>query len=224
MADETGKPKPENGSTSPQRSTFTPSQRISSRGERAERLSRWAIGGLIVAAIAPIIFLGQSREPDQVIVLGADGTIHIGALENLGDDSALFREILLQATKAMFDRSAVGIESREMVAKLFSNSAITRLNKDVEWEMPYLTSREIRSWALPSEITPLKNENGRRVYRVAGTLTVAGNYKGTPIAATDSFVVVMVLDRNPRFGDQARYPFIVTDFRILEPKRPDNLK
>ncbi len=156
-----------------------------------------------------------------MFVLGADGTIHIGALESLGNDSALFNEILVQATKALFDRSPVGLENMELVQRVFSNSAIQKINADVAWEMHFLKSRNIRSWALPSNIDFVKRDkSGGRIYQIKGQLTIAGNYKGTAIADSEQFTVIMQLERNPRYADQARYPFYVTDFYIAEPKRP----
>ena len=212
------------GEASVERALFTPALRIASGQDKARRLYYVSLIALSLAAIFPTLYLIVNREPDKVFVLDGDGTIHIGPLESLHPQSSIFQEVLIQVTKAMFDRTSVGIESPEMVKKLFSAKAIQALNKDVQWELPYLESRNVRQQVSIGEIVPIKNENGYRVYQVTGILNIAGIYKGTKVVDSDPFVVLIALTRNPRWEDKARYPFIVSDFLIRQPKRPDSYK
>lgn len=208
---------------SKQRNSFSPTKRFAS--EHTQKLV-WqiiAIASLVFAVVTVLIFNAQNKNQPLALVLDGGGTFHVGPLEKLGDSNEVFVQIALQATQAIFDRNKFGLENPELVKSLFADRAVAKLNQDVSWQLPDLKARDIRQQASVSDVDVMREVQGVRFFRVAGTLTRAGQVRGSRISDTEPFAMIVSIVLNPRISERGQYPFKIADFRIDQPARPPEI-
>lgn len=205
------------------RSKFLPKARLAS--EHVQKQIWMAVAAVAVAAAiaSPLVMNHQNRKMPLALVLDGSGTFHIGPLETIGSSSDVLVEIVLQACSGILDRNRNGIENSELVRRLFMPSAITKLNKDVEWQKADLEARDLRQQATVGEVTIMRESRGARFFRASGTISSAGQVRGSRISNTEPFVMLVSVLPNPNLSDRRRYPFLVADFRIDEPARPPGI-
>jgi hypothetical protein len=180
---------------------------------------------LVFAALAPIYFLKNLQKQENIIVLDGSGTMTIGPIEKLNAASPLFTQLVLQASKAMFERSKVGLENAELVQALLSKKGITKLNEDVRWQLPDLRAKDLRQHATIEKIDVVRDGGAGNVrfYRLEGQINSAGMVNGSAISYTEPLIALISITPNPRLSDRARYPYLVADFRIDQPPRPSGI-
>jgi hypothetical protein len=216
------KTEPKNGQPSPYQTKFGPRKILASQAKQTQFAYILAALALCFAAISPHYFLHKLHQQENIIVLDGSGTMTIGPIERLNATSPLFTELVLQASKAMFERSKVGLENPELVTSLFTASAIAKLNDDVRWQLPDLQAKDLRQHATIEKINVIRDGGAgkARFYRLEGQINSAGMVGGSPISYTEPLIAILSIVPNSRIADRARYPFLVADFRIDQPPRP----
>lgn len=165
------------------------------------------LGGVLLA-------IKLLRAPQQVFVLDAAGNITTGPLETLRKDSALFTAIAGQATLQFFSRGPGGLDNPELAQRLFTEPCYLKLVDDVRGAQSEMEAKDLRYKPEIREYDlSIPDDNGRRIIRVSGFITISGAVDGLALADKREFKLTLALVPNPDFAGRGMYPFVVSAFR-----------
>jgi len=140
---------------------------------------------MVVAAASPLLSLwmlerGTANLREGVWAYSVDGagTIHFGPAKPADGQSALFREILLQAAQACFTRNPSGLSYPEVARRIFVADSWRALDADVRDQLPERKRRNLYDHPEVEGIDVL-DEGARARYRVRGFIVRAGAVDGT---------------------------------------------
>jgi len=141
---------------------------------------------MVVAAASPLLSLwmlerGTANLREGVWAYSVDGagTIHFGPAKPADGQSALFREILLQAAQACFTRNPSGLSYPEVARRIFVADSWRALDADVRDQLPERKRRNLYDHPEVEGIDVL-DEGARARYRVRGFIVRAGAVDGLP--------------------------------------------
>jgi hypothetical protein len=179
---------------------------------------------IAVAIVVPLICLvlvGQAvrdaRTPQTTIALDGSGVMHIGPLESLNPDAALFREISLQIAQTHFNRNPKGLDAAEMAERLYTSESLKNLQDEVAAEASLMERRNYFQQVQVVEIEPLDKGDLKQKpkYRIKGYIVRNGIVDG--ISQRESpmyFRLTVELDQNPDFGVRGQYPYKVNRYKL----------
>ncbi len=197
------------------RSTFTPATRWV-----AEHQIK--VLCMVVAAASPLASLwllerGTSNLRAGIWAFSVDGagTIHYGPVKPADAQSALFREILLQAAQACFTRNPAGLSYPEVARRIFVGDSWKTLEGDVRAELPERRRRNLYDHPEVEGIDVLEEGASPR-FRVRGFVVRSGAVEGLPYQPpAGEFHLVVELSAQEDAMQQGRYPFVVVRHRAV---------
>jgi hypothetical protein len=143
------------------------------------------------------------------------GTIHFGPVKPADAQSALFREILLQAAQACFTRNPSGLSYPEVARRIFVADSWKALDADVRDQLPERKRRNLYDHPEVEGIDAL-DEGARARYRVRGFIVRTGAVDGLPYQPPPGeFHLVVELAPQEDALQQGRYPFVVVRHRAV---------
>jgi len=177
---------------------------------------------LVVAAASPLLSLwilerGTANLREGVWAYSVDGagTIHFGPVRPADAQSALFREILLQAAQACFTRNPSGLSYPEVARRIFVSDSWRALEADVRGQLPERKRRNLFDHPEVEGIDVL-DEGARGRYRVRGFIVRTGAVDGLPYQPPPGeFHLVVELAPQDDALQQGRYPFVVVRHRAV---------
>ena len=175
---------------------------------------------MAVAAASPMASLwmlerGTANLSRGVWAYSVDGvgTIHYGPVRPAEARSALFREILLQATQACFTRNPSGLSYPEVARRIFVGDSWRTLDADVRAEVPERRRRNLYDHPEVEGIDVLEEGASPR-YRVRGFVVRSGAVEGLPYQPpAGEFHLVVELAPQEDAMQQGRYPYVVVRHR-----------
>jgi hypothetical protein len=175
---------------------------------------------LIVAILSPLLSLGllvrgTGRLQAGIWTYSVDGagTIHYGPVAPADAQSALFREILLQATQAYFTRNPAGLSYPEVARRMFVDDSWRQLEAEVRAQAPERKRRNLYDHPEVEGIEVL-DEGGVARYRIRGFLVRSGAMDGLPYEpAPGEFHLIVEVSPQVDALLAGRYPFVVTRHR-----------
>ena len=194
-------------------STFTPAARWV--GEHQVKVLC-----MIVAVASPLASLwmlerGAAGLRQGIWAYSVDGagTIHYGPVKQADAESALFREILLQAAQACFTRNPSGLSYPEVARRIFVGESWRTLSGDVRAELPERKRRNLYDHPEVEGIDVLDDGSPPR-YRVRGFVVRTGAVEGLPYQPPPGeFHMIVELAPQEDAMQQGRYPFVVVRHR-----------
>jgi hypothetical protein len=196
-------------------STFTPSARWV-----AEHQVK--VLCMVVATLSPLASLwmlergtGNLRAGVWAYSVDGAGTIHYGPVRPAEAESALFREILLQAAQACFTRNPAGLSYPEVARRIFVGDSWKSLDSEVRSELPERKRRNLYDHPEVEGIDVLEEGASPR-YRVRGFVVRSGAVEGLPYQPpAGEFHLVVELAPQEDAMQQGRYPFVVVQHRAV---------
>jgi hypothetical protein len=175
---------------------------------------------MVVAAAAPMASLwllerGTERLREGVWAYSVDGagTIHYGPVRPAEAQSALFREILLQAAQACLTRNPSGLSYPEVARRIFVGESWKALEGEVRSELP--ERKRLNLYDHPEvEGIDVLDEGSSPRYRVRGFIVRSGAVEGLPYQPPPGeFHLIVELAPQEDAMQQGRYPFVVVRHR-----------
>jgi len=195
------------------RSTFTPAARWV-----AEHQVKMLC--MLVATASPLASLlvlerGTANLRQGVWAYSVDGagTIHFGPVKPADASSALFREILLQATEACLTRNPTGLSYPELARRIFVGESWRTLEADLRAEAPARRRRNLYDHPEVEGIDVLDDGASPR-YRIRGFVVRSGAVEGLPYQPpAGEFHLIVELAPQEDALQEGRYPFVVVRHR-----------
>jgi hypothetical protein len=177
---------------------------------------------MVVAAVSPLVSLcilerGTANLRNGIWAYSVDGagTIHYGPVKPAEAQSALFREILLQAAQACFTRNPSGLSYPEVARRIFVGDSWKALEGDVRSDLPERKRRNLYDHPEVEGIDVLEEGSAPR-YRVRGFVVRSGAVEGLPYQPPPGeFHLVVELAPQEDAMQQGRYPFVVVRHRAI---------
>jgi hypothetical protein len=177
---------------------------------------------MIVATVSPVASLwmlarGTANLRQGVWAYSVDGagTIHYGPVQPADAQSALFREILLQATQACLTRNPSGLSYPEVARRIFVGESWKTLEADVRSELPERKRRNLYDHPEVEGIDVL-DEGPTPRYRVRGFVVRSGAVEGLAYQPPPGeFHLIIELAEQQDAMQQGRYPFVVVRHRAV---------
>jgi hypothetical protein len=175
---------------------------------------------MAVATVVPLLSLwllerGTASLRDGVWAYSVDGagTIHYGPVKPAEAQSALFREILLQAAQACLTRNPSGLSYPEVARRIFVGESWRSLESDVRAELP--ERKRLNLYDHPEvEGIDILDEGTSPRYRVRGFVVRSGAVEGLPYQPPPGeFHLIVELAPQEDAMEQGRYPFVVVRHR-----------
>jgi hypothetical protein len=175
---------------------------------------------MAVATVVPLLSLwllerGAASLKDGVWAYSVDGagTIHYGPVKPAEAQSALFREILLQAAQACLTRNPSGLSYPEVARRIFVGESWRTLEGDVRSELP--ERKRLNLYDHPEvEGIDVLDEGSSPRYRVRGFVVRSGAVEGLPYQPPPGeFHLIVELAPQEDAMEQGRYPFVVVHHR-----------
>jgi hypothetical protein len=203
------------------KNTFGPVRALASDRAQKHVWAGVAIFSLVVSTLSPIFIINhfqqQMNERPYVFVLDAASTIHAGPMERLSLSSEIFSTTALHATQAALQRSPVGLDLPEIAKGMFTESALKKLEKDVEAQMPDIQARSLHQKPEISAVTALNEKAGFRTLEVKGQILRSGKIGGTALAEPSlPFQLLLLIKQNPKMSERGQYPFVVSDYKFRQ--------
>jgi len=195
------------------RAPFTPAARWV--GERQILCLCLAIAIASPLAALSLLVRGAGRLREGVWAYSVDGagTIHYGPVKPADAQSALFREILLQAAQACFTRNPSGLSYPEVARRLFVDGSWRQLEEEVHTELPERKRRNLYDHPEVEGIDVL-DEGATPRYRIRGFIVRSGAVEGLPYEpAPAEFHLIVELAPQADALLSGRYPFVVVRHR-----------
>jgi hypothetical protein len=175
---------------------------------------------MMVATAVPVISLwllerGTERLREGVWAYSVDGagTIHYGPVRPAEAQSALFREILLQAAQASLTRNPSGLSYPEVARRIFVGDSWKMLEAEVRSELPERKRLNLYDHPEVEGIDILQEGSSPR-YRVRGFIVRSGAIEGLPYQPLPGeFHLIVELAPQDDAMQQGRYPFVVVHHR-----------
>jgi hypothetical protein len=175
---------------------------------------------MVVAILSPAASLwllarGTANLRQGVWAYSVDGagTIHFGPVQPADARSALFREILLQATQACLTRNPTGLSYPEVARRIFVGDSWKTLEAEVRSELPERKRRNLYDHPEVEGIEVLEEGPSPR-YRVRGFVVRSGAIEGLAYQPpAGEFHLIIELAPQPDAMQQGRYPFVVVRHR-----------
>ena len=177
---------------------------------------------MMVAAASPMASLwmlmrgtANLRQGVWAYQVDGAGTIHYGPVRPAEAESALFREILLQAAQACFTRNPSGLSYPEVARRIFVGESWKTLEGDVRSELAERKRRNLYDHPEVEGIDVLDEGSSPR-YRVRGFVVRTGAVEGLPYQPpAGEFHLVVELAPQEDAMQQGRYPFVVVRHRAV---------
>jgi hypothetical protein len=177
---------------------------------------------MVVACASPLAALwmlmrGTANLRQGVWAYSVDGagTIHYGPVRPAEASSALFREILLQASQAFFTRNPSGLSYPEVARRIFVADSWRSLEAEVRGELGERKRRNLYDHPEVEGIDVL-DEGASPRYRVRGFIVRSGAVEGLPYQPpAGEFHLIVELSPQPDAMQQGRYPFVVVRHRAV---------
>jgi hypothetical protein len=175
---------------------------------------------MAVAIAVPLLSLwllerGAAALKDGVWAYSVDGagTIHYGPVKPAEAQSALFREILLQAAQACLTRNPSGLSYPEVARRIFVGESWRALEGEVRAELP--ERKRLNLYDHPEvEGIDVLDEGSSPRYRVRGFVVRSGAVEGLPYQPPPGeFHLIVELAPQEDAMEQGRYPFVVVHHR-----------
>jgi hypothetical protein len=175
---------------------------------------------MAVATVVPLLSLwllerGTAALKDGVWAYSVDGagTIHYGPVKPAEAQSALFREILLQAAQACLTRNPSGLSYPEVARRIFVGESWRALEGEVRAELP--ERKRLNLYDHPEvEGIDVLDEGSSPRYRVRGFVVRSGAVEGLPYQPPPGeFHLIVELAPQEDAMEQGRYPFVVVHHR-----------
>jgi hypothetical protein len=175
---------------------------------------------MAVATVVPLLSLwllerGTAGLKEGVWAYSVDGagTIHYGPVKPAEAQSALFREILLQAAQACLTRNPSGLSYPEVARRIFVGDSWRTLEGDVRAELP--ERKRLNLYDHPEvEGIDVLDEGSSPRYRVRGFVVRSGAVEGLPYQPPPGeFHLIVELAPQEDAMEQGRYPFVVLHHR-----------
>jgi hypothetical protein len=197
-------------------STFTVSQRWFAEHRKQALL-------LAIAIVSPLISLwyankivGQVKQEMWVWNVDSSGVITYAPIGLVDANSAVFREVVLQAMEVYLKRNPGGLSNPEMLQRYFSASAAKAVKMEV---IKTDTERTRRNLFDQAEFTKLPERldasSGTYRYRVVGYIVRNGVLDGMPERDIGDFKIGLELEANDSVRDKGRFPFTVRQYRCM---------
>lgn len=180
LSDEDRKAKPE----------FAPVRAMASERFQKNIWAGVAVVSLLFGTVSPVLIAMHYERVlnARQFMFAIDGanTIHSGPMERVNLQSQVLVTTAINAAQALLQRSPVGLDLPEMVSGLcFADprqpqSIVTKLNADVEAQMPDIKVRNLHQKPEIGKVTALSEKGGYRILEVRGQLIRAGNIEGRP--------------------------------------------
>jgi hypothetical protein len=200
-------------SASPAASTFTPASRWVA--EHQIKVLCMMVAIAVPLASLWILERGTARLREGVWAYSVDGagTIHYGPVRPAEAQSALFREILLQAAQACLTRNPSGLSYPEVARRIFVGDSWKMLESDVRSELP--ERKRLNLYDHPEvEGIDVLDEGSSPRYRVRGFIVRSGAIEGLPYQPPPGeFHLIVELAPQEDAMQQGRYPFVVVRHR-----------
>jgi hypothetical protein len=177
---------------------------------------------MAVATVVPLLSLwllerGAASLKEGVWAYSVDGagTIHYGPVKPAEAQSALFREILLQAAQACLTRNPSGLSYPEVARRIFVGESWRTLEADVRSELP--ERKRLNLYDHPEvEGIDILDEGSSPRYRVRGFVVRSGAVEGLPYQPPPGeFHLIVELAPQEDAMEQGRYPFVVVRHRCV---------
>ncbi len=197
------------------RSTFTPAARWV-----AEHQVKMLC--MVVATASPLASLlvlerGTANLRQGIWAYSVDGagTIHYGPVKPADASSALFREILLQATEVCLTRNPSGLSYPELARRIFVGESWRTLEADLRAEAPGRRRRNLYDHPEVEGIEVLDDGASPR-YRIRGFVVRSGAVEGLPYQPpAGEFHLIVELAPQEDALQEGRYPFVVVRHRAV---------
>jgi len=175
---------------------------------------------VVIAVASPFASLwmllrGTANLREGVWTYSVDGagTIHYGPVKPADAESALFREILLQAAQACLTRNPSGLSYPEIAKRIFVDESWRRLEAEIAAELPERKRRNLYDHPEIEGIDLLDGSGASR-YRIRGFIVRTGAVEGLPFQPPPGeFHLIVELSPQPDALLEGRYPFVVTQHR-----------
>src|SRR5580698_8476149 len=177
---------------------------------------------MVVAAASPLAALwllerGTANLSQGVWAYSVDGagTIHYGPVRPAEAQSALFREILLQAAQAGLTRNPSGLSYPEVARRIFVGDSWKMLESDVRSELP--ERKKLNLYDHPEvEGIDVLDEGSSPRYRIRGFIVRSGAIEGLAYQPPPGeFHLIVELAPQEDAMQQGRYPFVIGRHRAV---------
>jgi hypothetical protein len=177
---------------------------------------------MIVATVSPAASLwmlarGTANLRQGLWAYSVDGvgTIHYGPVRPADAQSALFREILLQATQACLTRNPSGLSYPEVARRIFVGDSWKTLEAEVRSELPERKRRNLYDHPEVEGIEVLEEGPAPR-YRVHGFVVRSGAVEGLAYQPPPGeFHLIVELAPQHDAMQEGRYPYVVVRHRAV---------
>jgi hypothetical protein len=198
-----------------QASTFTPAARWVA--EHQIKVLCMAVATAVPLASLWLLERGAASLREGIWAYSVDGagTIHYGPVKPAEAQSALFREILLQAAQACLTRNPSGLSYPEVARRIFVGDSWRMLEGDVRSELGQ--RKRLNLYDHPEvEGIDILDEGSSPRYRVRGFVVRSGAVEGLAYQPPPGeFHLIVELAPQEDAMQEGRYPFVVVHHRCV---------
>lgn len=155
-----------------------------------------------------------SRVNPMVFVIGTDGTIVFGSLEQLDSESLVFKRISQLGAEVALTRNPKGLQKEQFLPVIFTEKAREKLIADVDKQKTELESKEMHQHVEVRKVDYYKDTKGVRTYLVEGQVIQSGFIQQMPFNASYRFRMAVALVDNTNLATKGMWPYLVDDFQI----------
>jgi hypothetical protein len=183
------------------------------RTQRTRTLLWMAVVLLIVTNVAsPIYLVTVLSKHEKVALMDGTETMVITGLLPIEEAHNIQEEISYWAAKALLDRNPAGFDAPETLDRVFGNDALERAKKEWKSVQEEYAAKQIHQKFEASYVKLQRINDDVIVSHVAGQVIVDGNLGDDKISEPAPVTVSLRLVRNPRIGQNRRYPYMVADY------------
>ena len=191
------------------------------RTRRTKTLLWMAVLLLIVSNVAsPIYLVTILTKHEKVAMMDGTETMVIAGLMPVEEARNIQEDISFWAAKALLDRNPVGFDAPETLDRVFGKDALERAKKEWKDVQDEYSTKQIHQKFEASYVKLQRVSDDVIVSHVVGQVIVDGNLGDEKISEPAPLTLSLKLVRNPRIGQNKRYPYMVADYNY---ERTENL-
>lgn len=148
----------------------------------------------------------------RVTVINGE-TFYVGHAVPIEQQRETHVRLAKEAAISMYGRNPAGLDDIETLKRVFSTPCQTEiLNHIKEDAQTYLTSNMSQKFQPDRPIVEVARDDDTCTMLVEGDVVSVRQERGVPIPDSKPMRLIFRLMRNARFGDDGKYPMVVTKF------------
>jgi hypothetical protein len=172
----------------------------------------------VTNVIAPIYLVTVLTKPEKVALMDGTETMIVAGLLPLEQAQNIQEEISYWAAKSLLDRNPVGFDAPETLDRVFGPDALDKAKKEWKAVEGEYSAKQIHQKLEVSYVKLQRISDDVVVSQVVGQVNVDGNLGEEKISEPTPTTISLKLVRNPRIGQNKRYPYMVADYNYEKPE------